>query len=172
LLLVPSNGPFEIGKSYQASIQFRSLYCLEPPKKRPSRLHPAGTTAWANHINPILAHPENHLNTIVLTMAYWYPFIPNAWYNKLVAMCLPPPYFLPKNRIGHVCPLFQLKSMLKPDDPKIRSGFQARSGKDLGKKIRSFMRTLVKRPQHVRNYFKHSSISYTARVLHVYLLEQ
>jgi transposase len=45
---------------------------------------------------------------------------------------------------------------------KIRSGLPARSVKDLEKKTRSFMRTLVKRPQHVRNYFRHPSAAYAA----------
>lgn len=45
---------------------------------------------------------------------------------------------------------------------RIRSGLPARSVKDLEKKTRSFMRTLVKRPQHVRNYFKHPSVAYAA----------
>jgi transposase len=45
---------------------------------------------------------------------------------------------------------------------RIRSGLPARSVKDLEKKTRSFMRTLVKRPQHVRKYFRHPSVAYAA----------
>jgi len=45
---------------------------------------------------------------------------------------------------------------------KIRSGLPARSVSDLEKKTRSFMRTLVKRPHHVRNYFKHPAVAYAA----------
>jgi len=45
---------------------------------------------------------------------------------------------------------------------RIRSGLPARSVKDLEKKTRSFMRTLVKRPHHVRSYFRHPSVAYAA----------
>lgn len=45
---------------------------------------------------------------------------------------------------------------------KIRSGIPARSESDLLKKTRSFMKTLQRRPTHVRNYFKHPSIAYAA----------
>jgi transposase len=45
---------------------------------------------------------------------------------------------------------------------KIRSGLPARSEKDLTTKTRSFMKTLQKRPDHVRNYFKHPRIAYAA----------
>lgn len=44
----------------------------------------------------------------------------------------------------------------------IRSGLPARTEKELTKKTRSFMRKLQNRPQHVRNYFKHSKIVYAA----------
>lgn len=42
----------------------------------------------------------------------------------------------------------------------IRSGVPARSQEDIEHKTRSFMKTLLKRPQHVSNYFKHPNISY------------
>jgi len=45
---------------------------------------------------------------------------------------------------------------------RIRSGLPARSVNDLEKKTRSFLRTPVKRPHHVRNYFKHPSVAYAA----------
>lgn len=45
---------------------------------------------------------------------------------------------------------------------KIRSGQPTRSEKDLEKKTRSFMKTLVKRQQHVRSCFKHPSAAYAA----------
>lgn len=45
---------------------------------------------------------------------------------------------------------------------RIRSGLPARGIDDLKKKTRSFMRTLQKRPQHVRNYFKHPMVRYAA----------
>ena len=45
---------------------------------------------------------------------------------------------------------------------RIRSGLPVRSSDDLKRKTRSFMRMLQKRPQHVRNYFKHPLVSYTA----------
>lgn len=44
----------------------------------------------------------------------------------------------------------------------IRSGIPPRSQSDIEGKTRSFMRTLLKRPQHVKNYFKHPVISYAA----------
>jgi transposase len=47
---------------------------------------------------------------------------------------------------------------------KIRSGIPARSQNDLEKKTRSFMKTLQKRPHHVKNYFKHPMVSYAANV--------
>lgn len=43
---------------------------------------------------------------------------------------------------------------------RIRSGLPARSHNDLARKTRSFMKTLQKRPQHVKNYFKHPKASY------------
>jgi uncharacterized membrane protein YfcA len=45
---------------------------------------------------------------------------------------------------------------------KIRSGMPARSQKDLIKKTRSFMKTLQRRPHHVRGYFKHPMAAYAA----------
>lgn len=45
---------------------------------------------------------------------------------------------------------------------KIRSGLPARSQKDLIKKTRSFMKTLQRRPHHVRGYFKHPKATYAA----------
>lgn len=45
---------------------------------------------------------------------------------------------------------------------RIRSGLPARTSDDLKRKTRSFMRMLQKRPQHVRNYFKHPLVSYAA----------
>jgi len=45
---------------------------------------------------------------------------------------------------------------------RIRSGLPERSVKDLEKKTRSIMRTLVKRPHHVRNYFRHPSVAYAS----------
>jgi transposase len=43
---------------------------------------------------------------------------------------------------------------------RIRSGLPARSQNDLIKKTRSFMKTVQKRPQHVKNYFKHPKVAY------------
>ena len=45
---------------------------------------------------------------------------------------------------------------------KIRSGLPARGENDLAKKTRSFMKTLQRRPHHVKNYFKHPLVSYAA----------
>lgn len=45
---------------------------------------------------------------------------------------------------------------------KIRSGMPARSQKDLIKKTRSFMKTLQRRPHHVRGFFKHPMAAYAA----------
>lgn len=45
---------------------------------------------------------------------------------------------------------------------KIRSGLPARGERDLAKKTRSFMKTLQRRPHHVKNYFKHPLVSYAA----------
>ncbi len=45
---------------------------------------------------------------------------------------------------------------------RVRSGLPARSTDDLEKKTRSFMKTLQKRPHHVRNYFKHPLVKYAA----------
>jgi len=68
--------------------------------------------------------------------------------------------------------LFYLPSYspeLNPDEylngnlkQKIRSGIPARSQTDLIKKTRSFMRTLQRRPHHVRGYFKHELVRYAA----------
>ncbi len=68
--------------------------------------------------------------------------------------------------------LFYLPSYspeLNPDEylngnlkQRIRSGMPARSQKDLVKKTRSFMKTLQRRPNHVRSYFKHPMVSYAA----------
>jgi transposase len=45
---------------------------------------------------------------------------------------------------------------------KIRSGLPSRSQNDLTKKTRSFMKTLQRRPFHVKKYFNHPIISYAA----------
>jgi transposase len=45
---------------------------------------------------------------------------------------------------------------------KVHSGAPIRNREDLKKKTRSFMRTLVKRPAHVRSYFKHPKVVYAA----------
>jgi len=45
---------------------------------------------------------------------------------------------------------------------KVHSGTPIRNREDLEKKTRSFMRTLVKRPAHVRSYFKHPKVAYAA----------
>jgi len=45
---------------------------------------------------------------------------------------------------------------------KVHSGIPIRNWKDLEMKTRSFMRTLMKRPAHVRSYFKHSKVDYAA----------
>jgi transposase len=44
----------------------------------------------------------------------------------------------------------------------IRSGVPPRSQEDIEHKTRSFMKTLLRRPQHVCSYFKHPVISYAA----------
>jgi len=46
----------------------------------------------------------------------------------------------------------------------IRSGLIARSQDDIKKKTRSFMKTLQKRPHHVKSYFEHPYIAYAAHV--------
>ncbi|MEN6317431.1 MAG: IS630 family transposase [Syntrophaceae bacterium] len=43
---------------------------------------------------------------------------------------------------------------------KVHSGPPIRNRKDLEMKTRSFMRTLMKRPTHVRSYFKHPKVDY------------
>jgi transposase len=45
---------------------------------------------------------------------------------------------------------------------KVHSGTPIRNREDLEKKTRSFMRTLVKRPEHVRSYFSHPKVAYAA----------
>lgn len=45
---------------------------------------------------------------------------------------------------------------------KVHSGNPIRNREDLEKKTRSFMRTLVKRPVHVRSYFMHPKVAYAA----------
>ena len=45
---------------------------------------------------------------------------------------------------------------------KVHSGIPIRNWKDLEMKTRSFMRTLMKRPAHVRSYFKHPKVDYAA----------
>jgi transposase len=45
---------------------------------------------------------------------------------------------------------------------RVHSGTQAHSAKDLKHKATSFMRRLVKRPHHVRSYFKHPKVAYAA----------
>ena len=45
---------------------------------------------------------------------------------------------------------------------KVYSGTPSINREDLEKKIRSFMRTLVKRPAHVRSYFRHPKVAYAA----------
>jgi len=45
---------------------------------------------------------------------------------------------------------------------KVHSGTPIRNREDLEKKARSFMRTLVKRPAHVRSYFRHPKVAYAA----------
>lgn len=45
---------------------------------------------------------------------------------------------------------------------KVRSGIPARSQKDLIKKTRSFMKTLQRRPHHVKGYFRHPLVAYAA----------
>ncbi len=45
---------------------------------------------------------------------------------------------------------------------KVHSGKPVRNREDLEKKTRSFMRTLVRRPAHVRSYFRHPRVAYAA----------
>ncbi len=45
---------------------------------------------------------------------------------------------------------------------KVHSGKPIRNREDLEKKTRSFMRTLLKRPAHVRRYFRHHKVTYAA----------
>ena len=44
----------------------------------------------------------------------------------------------------------------------VHSGEPIRDHKDLESKTRSFMKTLIKRPAQVRNYFKHPKVAYAA----------
>jgi transposase len=45
---------------------------------------------------------------------------------------------------------------------KVHSGTQAHTAKDLKRKAESFMRTLVKRRNHVKKYFEHPTVAYAA----------
>ena len=45
---------------------------------------------------------------------------------------------------------------------RVHSGMPPRNEKDLTKKTRSFMKTLQRRPNHVRNFFKHPKVAYAA----------
>jgi len=45
---------------------------------------------------------------------------------------------------------------------RVHSGLAAHTERDLTKKTRSFMKRLQRRPQHVRNYFKHPKTAYAA----------
>jgi transposase len=45
---------------------------------------------------------------------------------------------------------------------KVHTGMPPRSEKELTQKTRSFMKKLQRRPNHVRNYFKHPRIAYAA----------
>jgi transposase len=45
---------------------------------------------------------------------------------------------------------------------KVHSGKPIRNREDLEKKTRSFMKTLQRRPAHVRSYFKHHKVAYAA----------
>jgi transposase len=45
---------------------------------------------------------------------------------------------------------------------RVHSGTPIRNRQDLEKKTRSFMRTMLKRPAHVRNFFKHPKVAYAA----------
>lgn len=45
---------------------------------------------------------------------------------------------------------------------RVHSGIPARTVNALKNKTRSFMKTLQRRPHHVRNYFKHPKVSYAA----------
>jgi len=45
---------------------------------------------------------------------------------------------------------------------KIRSGIPAQSESDIVSKTRSFMKTLQRRPQHVKKYFHHPAVAYAA----------
>lgn len=45
---------------------------------------------------------------------------------------------------------------------RIRSGLPSRSQEDLAKKTRSFMKTLQRRPDHVKSYFRHQLVRYAA----------
>jgi transposase len=68
--------------------------------------------------------------------------------------------------------LFYLPSYspeLNPDEylnnnlkTKVHSGTPIRNRQDLETKTRSFMRTMLKRPAHVHNFFKHPKVAYAA----------
>ncbi|MDI6616191.1 MAG: transposase, partial [Syntrophaceae bacterium] len=45
---------------------------------------------------------------------------------------------------------------------RVHSGKPVRNREDLEKKTRSFMKTLIRRPAHVRSYFKHHKVAYAA----------
>lgn len=45
---------------------------------------------------------------------------------------------------------------------KVHSGTQAHTAKDLKRKAESFMRTLVRRRNHVKKYFEHPAVAYAA----------
>ena len=45
---------------------------------------------------------------------------------------------------------------------RVHSGTQAVNAKDLKHKTESFMRTLVKRPHHVKKYFHHPAVAHAA----------
>lgn len=45
---------------------------------------------------------------------------------------------------------------------KVHSGRPTRNQDDLEKKTRSFMRALLRHPEHVRSYFKHPKVAYAA----------
>ena len=79
-----------------------------------------------------------------------------AWlktnYEKIEVFYLPP--YAPEHN-----PDEYLNGDLKQ---RIRSGLPARSQNDLIKKTHSFMKTVQKRPHHVKKYFKHPKVTYAA----------
>jgi len=72
--------------------------------------------------------------------------------EKIVVFYLPP--YSPE-----LNPDEYLNSNLKT---KIRSGIPARNEDDISHKTRAFMKTLQKRPKHVKKYFEHPLIAYAA----------